>query len=223
MGQFRWAARACRTSTVDAQAWNRERHRPRRLCASARAVSTTTTAQTQPGNLGVVGSPSYRPTRHRPVAAIAPSARHFHRPFIGATRAGAPVRARQRVGLRTGWRRHVRWRTDSIDGPRACSRQEYLPGELVALGVVFGFEWQQAFWVPMFQFEPRDLSVKRGPRQVLAALGSGFDGWKLATWFVRPCPTLNACPPIERLDADVPGVLSAIRADGSIAGRRVVA
>ena len=91
--------------------------------------------------------------------------------------------------------------------------------KLVALGVVFGFEWQQAFWVPMFQFEPRDLSVKRAPRQVLAELSSGFDGWKLATWLVRPCPTLNACPPIERLDADVPGVLSAIRADRSIAGR----
>lgn len=53
-------------------------------------------------------------------------------------------------------------------------------------GEVFGFEWRDTFWVPMFQFELRDLSLEPRPRQVLTELPAQYDGWMLAAWFARP-------------------------------------
>jgi len=88
---------------------------------------------------------------------------------------------------------------------------------LVVSGEIFGFEWRRLFWVPMFQFEPRDLSLKRGPRQVLAELASEFDGWTLAIWFSQPNCWLNERRPVDVLDSNLPAVLGAARADRFIA------
>jgi hypothetical protein len=88
---------------------------------------------------------------------------------------------------------------------------------LIVSGEVFGFEWQRTFWIPMFQFELRDLSRKPGPRQVLAELASEFDGWTLAQWFAQPNCWLNERRPVDVLDANLPAVLGAARADRFIA------
>jgi len=56
---------------------------------------------------------------------------------------------------------------------------------LMATGEVFGSEWGAATWVPMFQLDLRDLSVRPSARMVLAELGDGFDGWARAGWFAR--------------------------------------
>ena len=88
---------------------------------------------------------------------------------------------------------------------------------LVVSGEVFGFEWQRLFWVPMFQFELRDLSLKPGPRRVLAELASEFDGWTLAIWFSQPNCWLNERRPVDVLDSNLPAVLGAARADRFIA------
>jgi hypothetical protein len=88
---------------------------------------------------------------------------------------------------------------------------------LIASRDIFGFVWQHAFWVPMFQFDLRDLTIKSGPRRVLAELAAEFDGWALADWFVRASSWLNGQRPVDLLDSDLPSVLKAARADRFIA------
>lgn len=88
---------------------------------------------------------------------------------------------------------------------------------LITCNAVFGFEWRRDFWIPMFQFELRDLSLKSAPRQVLAELCAEFDGWTLATWFAQPNCWLNDLRPVDVLDSDLPAVLEAARADRFIA------
>ncbi|MGZ5133090.1 MAG: hypothetical protein ACXWCV_15525 [Caldimonas sp.] len=88
---------------------------------------------------------------------------------------------------------------------------------LIVAGEVFGFEWQRSFWVPMFQFDLGDLSIKQGLRQVLAELASEFDGWRLAAWFVESNAWLDAARPIDLIDSDPSEVVQAARADRFVA------
>jgi hypothetical protein len=90
-------------------------------------------------------------------------------------------------------------------------------GSLISAGEVFGFEWRHAFWVPMFQFDLRDLTLKSGPQSVLAELATEFDGWTLATWFAEPNSWLSDQRPVDLLDSNLPLVRQAARADRFIA------
>ena len=87
----------------------------------------------------------------------------------------------------------------------------------IVAGEVFAFEWRHIFWVPMFQFDLGDLSIKPEPRLVLAELASEFDGWALATWFAQPNTWLNAQRPLDLLESNLPAVLAAARVDRFIA------
>ena len=89
--------------------------------------------------------------------------------------------------------------------------------KLIAAREVFGFEWRQALWIPMFQFELRDLSIKPGAQQVLVELGRTCDGWTIAAWFVRTNSWLGGRSPVDLLDSDLSEVLDAARADRFIA------
>lgn len=89
--------------------------------------------------------------------------------------------------------------------------------KLLVAGEVFGFEWREALWIPMFQFELRDLSLKPGPKQVLAELAGSCDGWTIAAWFVRANCGLAERRPVDLLDSDLPAVLDAARAARFIA------
>ena len=96
-----------------------------------------------------------------------------------------------------------------------CGAHFRLP-ELLASGTAFGFEWRHSLWIPMFQFDLHDLhdlSVKPGPQQVLAELGTEFDGWKLATWFGQLSCWLNGRRPVDLVDSNLPAVLHAARLD----------
>ncbi len=84
-------------------------------------------------------------------------------------------------------------------------------------GEVFGFDWQHRLWIPMFQFNLRDLSVKPVPQQVRAELSGEFYGWTLAAWFTQRNAWLNHRRPIDLLDTDLPAVLEAARADRFVA------
>ncbi len=84
--------------------------------------------------------------------------------------------------------------------------------KLIALGAVFGFDWQSTCWIPMFQFQA-DLRLKPGPRKVLAEVAGVCDGWSLAVWYVRPCPSLSCHSPVELVDSNLPEVLRAARDD----------
>lgn len=88
---------------------------------------------------------------------------------------------------------------------------------LMACNAVFGFEWRNTIWIPMFQFDLRDLSVRPATRMILTELGAGFDGWKRAAWFARPNTRLDDRPPVDVLGSELPQVLSAARADRFIA------
>jgi hypothetical protein len=84
---------------------------------------------------------------------------------------------------------------------------------LVDDGTVFGFDWRGALWVPMFQFELADLSVRLHPLQVRAELEPRFDAWQVAVWFARRNPSLGSLRPVDLVNAQLPWVLSAARID----------
>lgn len=78
---------------------------------------------------------------------------------------------------------------------------------------IFGFEWEKSLWVPMFQFDPGDMSLMPAPRQVRAELGSEFDGWSVCAWFVEPNAWLAGRRPFDLLGSELEAVLRAARAD----------
>ncbi|GAB4564638.1 MAG: hypothetical protein IV105_04275 [Rhizobacter sp.] len=88
---------------------------------------------------------------------------------------------------------------------------------LIASGAVFGFDWHGSFWVPMFQFELSDLSVKPLVRQVQTELAQVFDGWTIAVWFAQRNSWLDEQRPVDLLDTHRSAVLYAAWADRLIA------
>jgi hypothetical protein len=98
------------------------------------------------------------------------------------------------------------------------ARGDYVSlARLIVANRIFGFEWRHSFWIPMFQFDLGDLSVRRGLRQVLAELVSEFDGWRLAAWFVESNAWLNQGRPIDQIDSNLSEVVQAARADRFVA------
>jgi len=80
---------------------------------------------------------------------------------------------------------------------------------LVHSGKVFGFEWRGSLWIPMFQFDANDLSVRRGPQRVRAALPVDCQGWALAAWFATPNAWLQDERPVDLLPLDLGAVIDA--------------
>lgn len=86
----------------------------------------------------------------------------------------------------------------------------------IVAGEIFGIEWHEAFWIPMFQFT-EELAPKPGLKAVLDELASEYDGRRLADWFVEPNGWLEEARPIDVLDSDPGEVLQAARADRFVA------
>ena len=86
----------------------------------------------------------------------------------------------------------------------------------IVAGEIFGIEWHQGFWIPMFQFT-EELLPKPGLKAVLDELASEYDGRRLADWFVEPNGWLEEARPIDVLDSDPAEVLQAARADRFVA------
>lgn len=97
--------------------------------------------------------------------------------------------------------------------------EDYRLGDFVSLarqlgsGELICLNWRQTIWVPMFQFDLRDLSVKPGLRAVLAALAPVFDAWEATEWFIRPSEWLEGRCPCDRFQHHLPEVLMAARTD----------
>ena len=88
---------------------------------------------------------------------------------------------------------------------------------MLASSEVFGFEWLSTLWIPMFQFELRDLSIKPGAQLVMAELGTSFDGWARAAWFALPNSWLNDRRPVDLMATELHEVLGVARIDRFIA------
>ena len=83
--------------------------------------------------------------------------------------------------------------------------------------VVF-FEWRSDTWLPWFQFRTENMELQPELALVLATLTPVFDPWEMANWFAMPNAWLLNCPPVDSLQADLPVVLRAARADRFVAG-----
>ena len=87
----------------------------------------------------------------------------------------------------------------------------------ILLRNIFSFEWQNQYWVPMFQFYPQDLTVKREVMRVVHELTAVLDNWTLALWFTEPNSWLNNRRPVDMMDRHFLKVLNAARADRFVA------
>lgn len=87
---------------------------------------------------------------------------------------------------------------------------------------VFGFPFHSSFWVPMFQFDLRDLSLNRGVAPVVLELADVLDGWSLANWFARPHACLGLRRPVDML-ATLPAMVLSAACDSHIKQRIVPA
>jgi hypothetical protein len=91
--------------------------------------------------------------------------------------------------------------------------------KLVASDQIFGFERDDTFWVPMFQFELDELRVRPAALKVRAELAAEFDGWEVASWFAEANVYLRDRRPVDLLDTNLREVLAAARIDRFIAAR----
>lgn len=74
---------------------------------------------------------------------------------------------------------------------------------------VFGFAFHASFWIPMFQFDLRDLSLSQGVAPVVLELADEFDGWSLTNWFAQPHSRLDLRRPVDVVETSPALVLSA--------------
>lgn len=124
------------------------------------------------------------------------------------------------IALHNAYRPHgglMRVHRPAADTTAASAGQTRVVSDLVDAGELFALWWYDALWIPMFQLHMPAVVVAAKPQRVVAELGSGFDGWALAGWFVRPNSWLADNSPIECLGSRLPAVLDAARADRFVA------
>lgn len=79
------------------------------------------------------------------------------------------------------------------------------------------FEWHSKLWMPLFQFNPSDMTLRTGLAGILAELVVVCNDWEVANWFARPNPWLSDGLPADALAVAAPQVLWAARAERSAA------
>lgn len=82
---------------------------------------------------------------------------------------------------------------------------------------VICFEWQAEAWLPLFQFNPIDMTLRAQMLPVVSELSCIYGPWDLAFWFSQPNPWLADRAPADALISDLATVLQAARADRFIA------
>jgi len=78
---------------------------------------------------------------------------------------------------------------------------------------VICFEWQSRMWLPLFQFNQRDMTLQEGLGDVLAELVVVLDDWAIANWFTRINPWLADATPADAWAASASEVLNAARSE----------
>jgi len=67
--------------------------------------------------------------------------------------------------------------------------------------------------LPMFQFDPSELELRPGVREVVLELRDAFDDWSICLWFASANARLGGAMPVERVADDPAGVVRAARAE----------
>lgn len=87
---------------------------------------------------------------------------------------------------------------------------------------VISFDWQSEIWLPLFQFDPVDMSLRPEVAPLIAEWDGLLDARELAQWFARPNGWLGELSPAEVIaahagrflrDDDFAELLNAARAD----------
>ena len=160
---------------------------------------------------------------------------HKHRPFLHRVEA-APPASMQRMRPPTPMRPigadaranevlHAYRRTGGLASgdelTRLLRRHTSQPISMLARWIVerhvVSFEWQGEYLLPMFQFDPAGIAVRRPVSAVLDEFDGAFDDWNVATWFALPNAWLGDEAPVDVLERDPHAVLQAARADRFIA------
>lgn len=81
----------------------------------------------------------------------------------------------------------------------------------IAARELISFEWNGGFWLPLFQFDLSDMSLKESTRRIVAELNTVLDGWEFAKWLADPDEALRGKRPVEVIDSGSPEVLHAAR------------
>jgi hypothetical protein len=75
---------------------------------------------------------------------------------------------------------------------------------------VIAFDWRGELWVPLFQFDLADMSLRAEVRQVARALESSLDGWGIAVWFSAANARLDQRAPVEVVVDDPAALLASV-------------
>jgi hypothetical protein len=97
--------------------------------------------------------------------------------------------------------RLARRRPDGVTWLEDCLRRR----TLVSL------DWHSGPWLPLFQFDLSDMTLREAVRRASAELSGVMDGWDLAAWYVRPQCLLQHRSPLELLDTQPELVRDAAR------------
>jgi hypothetical protein len=123
--------------------------------------------------------------------------------LLGAYRCSGGLARGSEVALRAANRRSdgTAWLEDCIERRRLVS-----------------LDWHSGLWLPLFQFEPSDMSLRNDVHRTCAELGGVMDGWDLAVWFIRPQWLLQHRSPLQLLDSDPERVFEAARREHFLQG-----
>ena len=75
---------------------------------------------------------------------------------------------------------------------------------------VIAFDWRGELWVPLFQFDLADMSLRPEVRQVARALESSLDSWGIAVWFSAANARLDERAPVELLVEDPAALIASV-------------
>ncbi len=82
----------------------------------------------------------------------------------------------------------------------------------IAKREVLSFDWRSQVWIPLFQFDGSDMTLRSGFAAVLASLNPDYGPWSIAMWFAKPNAWLQGATPASVLHRDAAQVLTAARA-----------
>ena len=78
---------------------------------------------------------------------------------------------------------------------------------------IISFDHQGQTWIPLFQFDQEQMTIKPAVSALLAELAPRINGNELAVWFVSPNECLSGATPLEAIEVDFAAVLKAASAD----------